>query len=51
VEVSDLSEAISMVNLSFADWFRPFSEDDPVHPYLEDTPPDETDEEEPDEDS
>jgi len=35
IEDSDTAREEGMANLAFDDWFRPFRQTDPVHPYLE----------------
>lgn len=39
IEDSDTAREEGMANLAFDDWFRPFRETDPVHPYVEPGPP------------
>jgi hypothetical protein len=35
IEDSDAGRDMRVANLAFDDWFRPFRETDPVHPYVE----------------
>jgi hypothetical protein len=34
VEAGELAQRLALANLSFEDWFKPFREGDPVHPYV-----------------
>jgi len=34
IEDSEVGEYLRMANLHLADWFKPFRESDPVHPYV-----------------
>jgi hypothetical protein len=38
IETIELGRGPALVNLEFRNWFRPFREDEPVHPYAEGGP-------------